>query len=256
MTLLYIGLGILIGFLSGLFGVGGSSVATPILRLLDVPRLLALGTPLPVTLPTALIGGWAYWRRGRVNTRAVGWTAVGGVPAVVLGAYLTSWVPGRVLMAGTGLFVGVVGLRLLIGSGPGHIEEFHRSEETRWFIMVGMGVGFLSGLLANGGGFLLLPAYMLLFHFSPQEAAATSLVAVSIMAIPGTCIHFQLGHIDFRIAGLMAVGVIPSTYLGARLGMLIPTAKARILFGVFLLVFGIFFLVRTIYRAELYGWMT
>src|SRR5205823_5608481 len=77
-----IGVGVALGFLSGLFGVGGSSVATPVLRLLGVPSLVALATPLPVTLPTALVGGLTYWRRGLVNGRAALWTAAGGLPAV------------------------------------------------------------------------------------------------------------------------------------------------------------------------------
>src|SRR5439155_26929174 len=94
-----IGVGVALGFLSGLFGVGGSSVPTPILRLLGVPRLVALATPLPVTLPTALVGGFTYWRRGLVNGRAALWTAAGGVPAVIVGSYLTMIVPGRLLMA-------------------------------------------------------------------------------------------------------------------------------------------------------------
>ena len=105
--------GAMLGFLSGLFGVGGSSVATPTLRLLNVPRLLALGTPLPVALPTAVVGGWTYWRRGLVNGRAVLWTVLSGVPADVVGSNLSARVPGRLLMALTGAFVILVALRLL-----------------------------------------------------------------------------------------------------------------------------------------------
>ncbi len=158
-----IAVGALLGFLSGIFGVGGSSVATPILRLLDVPRLIALGTPLPVTLPTALVGGFTYWKRGLVNLRAVLWTAIGGVPAVVAGSYLTQNVPGRLLMILTGLFVAAVGVRLL-RLAPVAPERKERQEIAPLaLVTVGAGVGFLSGLLANGGGFLLVPAYMLLF---------------------------------------------------------------------------------------------
>jgi uncharacterized membrane protein YfcA len=256
-NIILIGIGGIIGFLSGLFGVGGSSIATPLLRLIDIPRMVALGTPLPVSFPTALIGGITYWRRGLVHTKAVLWTIIGGAPAVVVGSYLSSEVPGRALMALTGIFVAVVGLRLLLKNS---IDEKMptpatlKREPWSMFVLVGIIIGIFSGLLANGGGFLLLPAYMILFRFSPREAAATSLVAVALLAVPGTVVHYALGHIDIKLAVLMSLGVIPSTYLGARIGLSLSKDKARWLFGMFLLLFGLFFLLRTIYRAEVYGW--
>ncbi|MGE5344064.1 MAG: sulfite exporter TauE/SafE family protein [Candidatus Omnitrophota bacterium] len=258
--IILIGIGLIIGFLSGLFGVGGSSIATPVLRLIDIPRMIALASPLPVSLPTAVVGGITYWKKGLVNTKAVFWTALGGVPTVALGAYLTTVVPGRVLMALTGAFVMAVGIRVLsTRENKENKNETQTSSLTpignRWlFLIVGMITGVFSGLLANGGGFLLLPAYLLIFRFSPQEAAATSLVAVAFLALPGTWTHFVLGHIDWKIAGLMAIGVIPSTYAGARIGLSLDQKKARRLFGLFLLLFGLFFLTRTLYRAEHFGW--
>jgi uncharacterized protein len=254
-TLTMMAVGALLGFLSGLFGVGGSSIATPVLRLLDVPRMVALATPLPVTLPIAVVGGLTYWRGGRVNGRAVLWTALGGVPAVIMGADLTAIVPGRLLMALTGVFTLAAGIRVLRGATPAEKAGAERAPRLA-LMAVGAGVGFLSGLLANGGGFLLVPAYLLLFHMEAQEAAGTSLVAVAALALPGTWVHWRLGHIDPVLALLLAAGVIPSTYLGARVGTSLPAGQARLLFGLFLLLFGAFFLLRTLYRAEMYGWMS
>ena len=272
-----IGAGALLGLLSGVFGVGGSSVATPLLRLLNVPPLIALGTPLPVALPAAIVGGWTYWRRGMVNVRVALLTALGGVPADVVGSYLSGRVPGRVLMALTGLFVVCVGIRLLwkpvVSKSDKSAESPHdasrekltaapeatendRPASLKTLLLVGAGVGFLSGLLANGGGFLLVPAYLLLFSMSAQEAAATSLVAVALLALPGTWVHWRLGHIALRLALLLVVGVVPATYLGARIGLALDARRARLLFGWFLLAFGLLFLIRTLYRAHLYGWLT
>jgi uncharacterized membrane protein YfcA len=248
-----IAVGVALGFLSGLFGVGGSSVATPLLRLLQVPRLVALATPLPVTLPTAIAGGLTYWRRGMANIRIALWTAAGGIPAVILGSEMTTLLPGRLLMALTGFFTVAVGIRVLWGA-PTPEQARPRALSPIPLITVGAAVGLLSGLLANGGGFLLVPAYLLLFRMEPQEAAGTSLVAVALLALPGTWVHWRLGHIDPSLALLLGAGVIPSTYLGARLGMSLPARHARRLFGGFLLVFGAFFLLRTLYRAEVYGW--
>jgi uncharacterized membrane protein YfcA len=68
-------------------------------------------------------------------------------------------------------------------------------------------------------------------------------------------VHWQLGHIALSVALPLTIGVIPSTYLGARLGLSIAQKDAKWLFGLFLLLFGLFFLVRTLYRAEAYGWL-
>jgi uncharacterized membrane protein YfcA len=88
-----------------------------------------------------------------------------------------------------------------------------------------------------------------------REAAATSLVAVALLALPGTWVHWRLGQIDPQLALLLAAGVIPSTYLGARASMALDSRQSRLLFGWFLLLFGLFFLARTLYPAEEYGWL-
>jgi uncharacterized membrane protein YfcA len=249
-----VGLGAVIGFSSGLFGVGGSSVATPLLRIMNVPRFAALASPLPVNLPTALVGGIVYWLKGKVRGRIVAWTALAGAPAVVVGSYLSNDVPGRILMASTGGFVVAVGLWLMRRRAT---AEVCRECAPAWMLLaVGAVTGFLSGLLANGGGFLLMPAYLLLCRLGFQEAAATSLVSALFLAIPGAIVHYHLGHIDARLAYHLALGAASGAYLGARTSLALRRHHARWLFAAFLLAFGLFFLIRTFYRAELYGWFT
>ena len=106
-----VALGVAIGVLSGLFGVGGSSISTPFLRiLLHTPRLTALGSPLPVTIPTAIVGGLAYHRQGFVKWPVVRLVVIGGIPGVLAGSLLTIWVPAEGLMfliAGAVLAVGI-----------------------------------------------------------------------------------------------------------------------------------------------------
>ena len=247
-------IGLAIGFLSGLFGVGGSSVATPLLRLLGVARLEALASPLPATFLTAFVGGLSYWRRGLVRRRVVGWTVVGGIPAVLVGADLSGEVPGRLLMALTAAFILYAGVRVLRPSPADTAPAAPRPERRGLLLLLGALVGGLSGLLGNGGGTLLVPAYLIVCRMTPQEAAASSLVAVALLALPGTIIHWGLGHIDGGLALRLALGVLPASYLGARVGMALPVKPARRLFGLFLLLFGLFFLARTLYRVELYGW--
>jgi uncharacterized membrane protein YfcA len=250
-----VALGFAIGVLSGLFGIGGSSIATPLLRVsLNTPSLIALASPLPVTFPTAIVGLVAYLKEGLVNRRAVVWTVVGGLPAVVAGALLTRWVPGHWLMffvAGAVLGVGIEMLRL----NPYTAAESAR-RSARWrgaptfgLLTVAVGVGVLSGLLANGGGFLLVPAFVLLFGATMRQAAATSLICVAFLAVPGTVTHALLGHIDGWISFYLAIGVIPGTYLGARVSVRQQQVHLRRPFGAFLILFAAYFLVAEILRS-------
>lgn len=239
----YLAVGALIGFLSGLFGVGGSGLSTPALKLLfPLPDLVALASPLPVTIPTALAGAYSYWRRGLVRRDVLLWTILGGLPGVILGALGTRVVAVSWLMGLTGLFVVLIGLRLLTRV---HSDAVPAAPWTRRRVVlavtIGAAVGILSGLLANGGGFLMVPAFVLFLGLSMSEAAATSLVAVAIFAIPGTLVHWWLGHIDWVLVAALSAGVVPSSYLGSRVGLAIGGARLQTGFGLFLVVFGVAF---------------
>src|SRR5919204_1313737 len=105
--------GIAIGLLTGLFGVGGSSVATPVLSLLGVPGLFAVASPLPATIPSAALAAEPYVRAGEARPRAAAWTLLGAVPATVAVAWLAHIVGGPRLLVVSGIVLLVVGVRLL-----------------------------------------------------------------------------------------------------------------------------------------------
>ena len=125
-------LGAAIGIFAGLFGVGGSSISTPLLRVaLGTAPLIALGSPLPVTIPTAISGGVVYHRAGLINGRIVVWTVVAAVPTVVAGTLLTAIVSPHVLMLLVGASVVFVGVRLY-GSRPIADVEGVPAPDPRW----------------------------------------------------------------------------------------------------------------------------
>ena len=102
--------------------------------------------------------------------------------------------------------------------------------------------GFLTGLLANGGGFLLVPVFVLVLGLTAAQAAGTSMVAVAALIIPTLIAHIALGHVDWAVAGAFAVGVIPASMVGARLGRRLPEVIARRAFGLVLVTFSVYFL--------------
>src|SRR5207302_7051730 len=90
------------------------AVATPLLHAIGVPAIVALAAPLPAAIPSTLAGTTAYWRGHFVDSDVLRWSLVAGVPATIVGAVLTRWVPGSGLVAATDVVVVAVGFRLLL----------------------------------------------------------------------------------------------------------------------------------------------
>lgn len=240
----YIIAGALIGLMSGLFGIGGSSIGTPILKMFfPLPALIALASPLPVTIPTAVAGTYNYWRKGLVRKDVVLWTTIGGLPGVVLGALGTRIVSGQWLMILTGLFLSFSGVQLIRKGKESCTGHFSPKRFNTIALLIGFVVGIFSGLLANGGGFLLVPAFILLLGLTFYEATSSSLVCVAFYAIPGTLVHWWLGHIDWQLVLGLSIGVFPASFLGSKLGLAVDEQRIKIGFGYFMTAFGLDFIL-------------
>jgi uncharacterized protein len=127
------------------------------------------------------------------------------------------------------------------GAGPG------KPGRRRW-VASGIGVvaGLLSGLLGIGGGVIMVPAFTELLGLSLKSAIATSLVCVGIFGVPATITHAVLGDIDWRLATLLTIGVIPGARIGASLTIRTAERRLRLAVGVFLaLVALVYFVTET-----------
>ncbi len=244
-VLQYVLAGLGVGVVFGMFGAGGSAFATPVLALLGVPGLLAVASPLPAMLPASFVGARRYLRSGNLDRRVAKLAVVGGVPGTLIGASASNFVGGPRLLVLSGLLLLAIGVRFVL---PDRAGAAHRAAGRRnsTGIVVGaaFGVGLLTGLLANGGGFLLVPVFVLVLGLSTVEAAGTSMVVVGILTIPTLATHWALGHIDWTVAAGFAAGLIPGAAVGARIAQRISAQRLRAAFGIMLIVFSIFFLVR------------
>jgi hypothetical protein len=240
----YIIVGIFIGFLAGLFGIGGSIISTPILKVIfGLPSLIALATPLPVTIPAAIAGVYGFLKRDLVNKRIAFYVIISGLPATIIGAWATQIVSGTLLMVLTGVFVIIVGIRLFYNS---KLKETPPTKEVPivvFSVLTGLATGFCSGLLAVGGGIIMIPAFLLVFGLPVQEAIATSLFSIIFFAIPGTLVHWHMHHIDWLLVLNISIGVIPASYLGAKVAMQIKSQKLLMFFSIFLITFGVYFIL-------------
>ena len=176
--------GAAIGALTGLFGVGGSSIATPMLAVLGVPGLLAVASPLPATIPAALGAAGPYISRGEARPRAAGWTLLGALPAAVVGAMLSDLVGGRALLVASGLVSSPSGSGSSGRSTAARAAGGVRRKNRLLLVAASAGVGLFTGLLANGGGFLLVPMYLLVFGLTMRESAGTSLLVIASSRSP------------------------------------------------------------------------
>ena len=243
--------GVVVGFLGGLFGKGGSAVATPLLSLIGFPGYIAVASPLPATVPGTLIASLAYWRSNLLDWEVFWWSIGVGTPAVIVGSFLSEVTGATPLLVITALLVLGFGLSFLFFPAERVLPTVNGTTENAqkpsfWrtrLSCVSAGVGLISGLLANSGGFLFAPSYSRFLRLRIKKAFACSLAVSAALALPGTIIHAYLGHISWPVAGLVAAGAVPFSFLGARLAIRTRSAHLERWYGLALTALGIFFLI-------------
>ncbi|MET0476779.1 MAG: sulfite exporter TauE/SafE family protein [Actinomycetota bacterium] len=249
-------LGFTTGVLSALFGIGGAIVSNPGLRALGAAPLVAVGTTLPSILPGAISGTLRYRREGLIDWQLIVPAAASGLLAVVAGSLLSHAVPGggHLLLLLIAVLLAFTAWRTAVA--PPAAPAFEAAEDappsaperrTRWRAAgIGVVAGLLSGLLGIGGGVIMVPAFTELLGMSLKSAIATSLVCVGIFGVPATITHAFLGDIDWRLAVLLTIGVIPGARIGASLTIRTAERRLRLAVGIFLaLVALVYFVTET-----------
>jgi uncharacterized protein len=243
-------IGIVVGFLGGLFGKGGSAIATPLLSLIGYPGFIAVASPLPATIPGTLIASGEYWQSHLLDWQIVWWSIAVGIPATILGSLLTRFTGARPLLIVTGILVLGFGLSFLLSpkekqseaSSPDRMAENRPAYWRVRLAFIAAAVGIISGLLANAGGFLLAPAYARFLGQPIKKSFACSLAVSAVLALPGTAVHAYLGHISWTVTGLIALGSVPLSYLGARIAIRTKASRLERVYGIVLTALGAFFL--------------
>ena len=235
-ALLGIASGFVAGTMAGAFGVGGAILTTPAVQvLLGARPIVAVGTPLPVILPTTLSGMQAYRRAGQIDDRAVVWAAPPGVVGAVVGALLTKIIDARFLLLATAVLIAWQAVRVGFGrrtsAGTGPVVR----PSPMAFVVMGLAAGLASGLLGIGGGIVMVPVMAGPMRMPLKRALGTSLVIIAFMVIPGTIVHAALGHIDWAIFLWLTLGVIPGAALGSRWTIRVRERTLRLTVGVFLM---------------------
>ena len=127
------------------------------------------------------------------------------------------------------------------------VEILTVSKPLWMYLLVGIGAGIFAGLFGKGGGIVIVPLLIGVFHYDPKAVAATSLAALQLpVGLPSVVIYANNGHLNIIFAGLIALGILAGTLLGSKLGVKLPSAIFKKVFAVFLLFVAVYMFTKHI----------
>lgn len=241
---------IAIGVSLGLLGSGGSILTVPVLvYLVGQDERTAIAGSLFVVGSIALAGGLQYIAKRMVDWRNVLLFGLPGMIGTYLGAAVAAFVPGVLQLATFAvvmLLASVVMLRPIdLAAAAG------KPARAVWKVVVdGFGVGVLTGFVGVGGGFLIVPALVLLGGMSMHRAVATSLIIIALKSFSGFYKYLDVLaaenlQLDWRALGLVTVLGIVGSFAGGKVAGLLPQETLKRWFAIFLILMGLYILGRS-----------
>jgi len=237
MTLLGYGLAVVIGISLGLLGGGGAILTVPVLVYvmgLDVKQ--AVPTSLVIVGLTAFTGMLRHRKAGTVNVRA----AITFAPAAILGSLIGT---RAALLVGSRVQLTVFAVVLLTAATMmlrPRREALHpsRTRPLPLIVLLGTGVGFLTGFVGVGGGFMYVPALALLAGLEMRTAVGTSLALITLSSAAGVAGYLGQVHLDWVLVGAFTALAFAGVQVGSALVTKVPQERLRRWFAVLLLVMG------------------
>lgn len=268
--------GLAVGVLAGLLGIGGGMLLVPAFKLgYAMDSLMCTATSLFTIIPTSVSGAISHIRNKTCLPKLGVAAGLGGACLSPLGVWLATLSPDWAVMGAAALIIAYSSVTMFRkalkapkaprGAGAGAadaaakeaaaedraaaIERAHAEAPTIGWreaaigAAIGLFAGLASGYVGVGGGFIMVPLMMSILHVPMKLTSGTSLIAVMILAVPGTVTQALLGNINW-IAGIaVACGSIPGATLGAKLIPKVPERQLRFLFAGFLVVAAVLLVV-------------
>ena len=273
--LVIMAMGAAVGFISGLLGIGGGFLLTPLLIFSGIPPAVAVASVTPQIVASSTSGALSYWRRKAIDLKLAGTLFVGGA----IGSFGGAWVFARLGRTGNlelvialsyMLLLGTIGALMLAESvrallrarrgeapvprRPGAHNWIHglplkiRFRRSRLYVSLipviglGVGVGFLGTLLGIGGGFILVPALIYLLRVPTSIVIGTSLVQTLGTMATATMLHATgTMTVDGVLAFLLMIGGVIGAQFGAQIGLRLRGEYLRAIMGLLVLAVGVRF---------------
>ena len=249
---LIIFIGMIVGALSGLFGVGGGFLMTPLLIFLGIPPVVAVGSEAPHVLASSVSGVIAHWRKKNVDFKMGFFLLSGGVIGSTLGVNLFKLLKtyGQIDIVIQFLFIiflGFIGMSMAFESAKTTIKNYRTTSAIRtklhqhsWIhglpfklrfhrsklyisalppILIGFFVGVLSAMMGVGGGFIMIPAMVYILGMSTNVVVGTSLFQIIFVTANSTFFQSYLNQtVDIVLSALMILGGVIGAQIGVRHG--------------------------------------
>jgi len=249
--------GSIIGFASGLLGLGGGFLMVPVqfwlLSTLGVDPTTAIrvsfGTSLAVVIPTAFSSAWGHHCRHCVLVRQLAFMAVPAFFGAFLGAIIATHAPGKTLVTLFGVIVLVAAVTMLVTKTPLHAHEI--SENRLLYVLWGVVFGVVSGLLGIGGGIVMIPVMTLLLRFPMHQAIGTSAAVMLASSVGGVISYiinglgvpglppYSLGYVNVLQWLILVAVSVPMAQIGVRAAHTLPAERIKQVFVVVMVVVGL-----------------
>jgi len=285
---LVLAMGLAVGFLSGMFGIGGGFLMTPLLIFVGVQPAVAVASVTTHVAASSFTGAIAYWRRNALDVTLALTLLAGGIVGSAGGVALFTWLRalGQLdLVIGLSYvtFLSIVGIlmvaesvRAINRSLRGKPAELRRPGSHVWFhglplklrfkrskiyvsaipvIVIGFIIGFIGAVMGIGGGFLLVPMLIYLLRVPTATVIGTSMVLIFVTMTATTVLHAATNHlVDAVLALILMVGGVIGAQFGAHAGQRIRGEWLRLLLGLLVLSVGLRFASELVLQPdELYS---
>jgi uncharacterized membrane protein YfcA len=284
---LVLAMGAAVGFVSGMFGIGGGFLMTPLLIFIGIAPAVAVASVASHIAASSFSGAISYWRRRAIDPTLALILLSGGTIGTALGVWTFTYLRSLgqldlmiglsyvVLLTAVGAAMAYEGLRAMLRARGGGAVTLRRPGSHGWIhglplkmrfkrskiylsiipvIFIGLVIGFIGAIMGIGGGFILVPLMIYLLRVPTSTVIGTSMVLTLVTMIFATLLHAVTNHlVDAVLALILMVGGVTGAQFGARAGQKIRGEHLRLLLGLLVLAVGIRFAVELVIRpADLF----
>jgi len=281
---LILAMGAAVGFVSGMFGIGGGFLMTPLLIFIGIAPAVAVASVASHIAASSFSGAIAYWRRRAIDPALALVLLCGGTIGTALGVWTFTALRSLgqldlmialsyvVLLTTVGTLMFWEGLRSLLRIRRGMVVSLRRSGSHGWVhglpfkmrfkrskiylsvipvIGVGLIIGFIGAIMGIGGGFILVPIMIYFLRVPTSTVIGTSMVLTLVTMVFATMLHAATNHlVDAVLALILMTGGVTGAQFGARAGQKIRGEHLRLLLGILILAVGIRFAVELVIRPD------
>ena len=285
---LILAMGAAVGFVSGMFGIGGGFLMTPLLIFIGIAPAVAVASVSSHMAASSFSGALSYWRRRAIDPALSLILLCGGVTGTAFGVWIFALLRSVgqldliialsyvVLLTAVGTLMFLEGIRAILRARGGDTGIKRRARAQGWILslplkmrfkrskiylsvipVVGIGfiVGFLGAIMGVGGSFLLIPIMIYILRVPTSTVIGTSMALTLVTMVIATVLHSVTNHlVDAVLALVLMVGGVIGAQFGARAGQRIRGEHLRLLLGLLIMSVGIRFAVELVIRPnELYS---